>query len=121
MMSNKVILIVDDDRDVKESMGLFLEKNGYDVVLACSGKDGVEEYVKSNPDLTLLDIKMSDMDGYDVFFKIHEKDPNAKIVFITGFIADDDRYEQAKKHNLIDTLFKPVDPDFLLKFIKEHA
>lgn len=121
MLINKTILIVDDDLDVKESTRFVLEKNGYDVAVACGGKDGVEEYAKSNPDLTFMDIKMPDMDGYDAFFKIHEKDPNAKVVFVTGYTIEDDRYEQAKKYNLIDTLYKPVDFNFLLKFIKEHA
>lgn len=121
VLTNKTILVVDDERDVKEPIGLFLEENGYDVVLACSGKDGLEEYEKSKPNLTLMDIKMHGMDGYDTFFKIHEKDPNAKVVFFTGFEKKDDRYEQAKKYGLIDILSKPVDPDFLLKLIKEHA
>jgi len=121
VLANKTILIIDDDQDVKESTGLILESNDYNVVLACGGKEGVEEYAKSNPDLTLLDIRMPDMDGYDAFFKIHEKDPNAKVVFITGFTKDDDKHEQAIKHNLIDTLYKPIEPDALLKLIKKHA
>ena len=121
VLKNKTILIVDDDLDVKESTGLILATNDYNVVLACGGKEGIEEYTKSNPDLTLMDIRMPDLDGYDAFFKIHEKDPNAKVVFITGFTKDDDKHEQAIKYDLIDTLYKPIEPDFLLKIIKEHA
>ncbi len=121
IMSGKTILIVDDDRDLKESTGLLLEEDGYNVVLACDGRQAVKKYEATKPDLTLMDIVMPGMDGYDAFFKIHEIDPNAKIVLVTGFTIEDDRYEKAKKKNLIDTLYKPVDIDFLLKLIKRHA
>lgn len=119
--SNKTILIVDDDIDLKESTGLLLKEDGYDVILACDGKQAIKKYEATNPDLTIMDIVMPGMDGYDAFFKIHEIDPNAKIVLVTGFTIEDDRYEKAKKKNLIDTLYKPVEADYLLKVIKEHA
>ncbi len=119
--SNKTILVVDDDIDLKESTGLLLKEDGYNVVLACDGRQAIKKYEATKPDLTLMDIVMPGIDGYDAFFKIHEKDPNAKVVLVTGFTIEDDRYEKAKKKNLIDTLSKPVEVDSLLKVIKEHA
>ncbi|MCH8859698.1 MAG: response regulator [Thaumarchaeota archaeon] len=119
--SNKTILIVDDDIDLKESTGLLLKEDGYNVVLACDGRQAIKKYEATKPDLTLMDIVMPGMDGYDAFFKIHEIDPNAKVVLVTGFTIEDDRYEKAKKKNLIDTLYKPVDIDVLLEIIKRHA
>ncbi len=121
-MPHKTILIVDDDTNLKESTGLLLEAKGYDVVLACDGRQAIEKYERTRPDLTFMDIVMpGSIDGYDAFFKIHEIEPNAKILLVTGYTIEDDRYDKAKNENLIDTLYKPVRVEFLLKVIKEHA
>ena len=114
------ILIADDDTDVKESTQVMLMDYGYKVITACDGKEAVTKYEEAHPDITFLDIKMPVMDGYDAFFRIKEKDPNAKIAFITGFATTDKRYTEAKKNNLLDTIHKPVGIDDLLKVINKN-
>ena len=64
---------------------------------------------------------MPGMDGYDTFFKIKEKDNDAKIAFITGFAVDDPRYENAKHNKLIATIRKPVELKTLIKIIDKYA
>ena len=73
------------------------------------------------PDIVFMDIKMPVMDGYEAFNKIKQLDPDAKIVFITAFTTDDKRYEEAKKNGLLDTLFKPVILETMLKVIEKYV
>ena len=120
-MSSKTILIADDDQDVKEAIQVMLMDQGYTVLVASNGKEAVEEYKKNKPDVTFLDIKMPEMDGFDAFFKIREDDPKAKIAFITGFDMDDPRYEEVKKKNLLGILHKPFRLDQLLKILEKSS
>lgn len=118
-MSQKSILIIDDDNDVKESTQVMLMDEGFKVFLACDGKQGVEAYLKNKPDMTFMDLKMPIMDGYEAFFKIKEKDAKAKIAFITGFSTDSTRLSEAKKKDLVDVIRKPVELSTLLKIINK--
>lgn len=113
------ILVIDDDRDVKESTQIMLMDEGYEVSIACDGKQGVEEYKRYKPDITFLDIKMPEMDGYEAFRQIKKADPQAKIAIITGFAIDDERYNKIK-HETIRTIHKPIELKDLLRVIKKN-
>ncbi len=58
------VLIVEDDRDIRESLALVLEGEGYDVSCACDGCEGLVEARRDRPDLILLDLMMPNMDGW---------------------------------------------------------
>ncbi len=75
----KRILVVDDDKDIVERYKVALVKEGYDVLCAYSGKEGLE-VLKNNPvDLVILDLKMPQMSG-EKFLKELSKDPNFRDV-----------------------------------------
>ena len=97
-MSNpKTILLVDDDRDLVDSMKKLLETTQrYNIVTAYDGSDAILEYQKLKPDLTILDAKMPRMNGFDAFFEIIKIDEAAKIMMMTGF-EEDNRVEEVKK------------------------
>ena len=86
-MDNVRILIVDDDELVTMSLKMILEADpGFAVAgTANSGKEGVKLYGSLQPDLVLMDIRMPDMIGVDAAQQILDKDPQARILFLTTF------------------------------------
>ena len=81
-MSNPAILVVDDDTSVRQSLGKFLTRIGYAVIEASDGAEAVEVYLKTSPDVVLLDLHLPDADGYDVLERL--RDQGAAVVVITG-------------------------------------
>jgi len=77
------VMVVDDERDTVELVKLVLESEGIDVVTANSGIECMETLDKENPDAILLDIMMPEMDGWETFRKIKEKDPTMPVAMLT--------------------------------------
>jgi len=71
-MSQKRILIVDDDPAIRKFVQVNLEARGYAVVTAENGENGVQTAEKEKPDLVLLDIVMPEMDGFEVCRRIRQ-------------------------------------------------
>lgn len=81
-MSNK-ILITDDDRSIAELMRLYLEKEGYECILAENGKKALQKFESESPDLIILDVMMPEMDGWQVCREIR-KTSNVPIIMLTA-------------------------------------
>lgn len=81
---SKKVLVVDDEPDTLELVKLVLESGGFETQLAQSGMEALTQIQNIKPDLVLLDIMMPDMDGWDVFRKIKEKDPDIPIAILTA-------------------------------------
>lgn len=77
------ILVVDDDTNICELLRLYLEKDGYDTVIANDGEQAVECFHKHAPDLVLLDIMLPKLDGWQVCREIR-KTSNAPVIMITA-------------------------------------
>ena len=73
MMKNQTILIVDDDVNICEIISLYAKKEGYSVVCANSGIEGVETFNKSSANVVVLDIMLPGMDGWEVLREIRKK------------------------------------------------
>ncbi len=69
----KKVLIVEDDSNIAELLHLYLEKEGFETVVAPDGGKGVELFRKEKPDLVLLDIMLPVLDGWGVLKKIREE------------------------------------------------
>lgn len=82
-MAQYKILVVDDDKNICELLRLYLEKEGYSVVLAFDGKQGLEKFNAQSPDLILLDIMMPNMDGWQVCREIR-KTSSCPIIMLTA-------------------------------------
>ena len=85
------IIIVDDDQLVSMSLKTILESSGEIHVLdmGANGKEAIKLYDKYHPDILLMDIRMDIMTGIDAAEVILEKDPSAKILFLTTFLDDE--------------------------------
>ena len=82
--SAKKVLVVDDEPDTLELVKLVLESGGFEAVLANNGMEALFKLSAIKPDLVLLDIMMPDMDGWEVFRKIKEKNPSIPIAILTA-------------------------------------
>lgn len=70
---NNKVLIVDDDDAVRAVVSNALEQEGYQVLMASKGQEGMEVYAKEHPDLVILDLMLPDIDGYDICFSIRKE------------------------------------------------
>ncbi len=88
-MANKDILLVDDDPDIRESLRIILENEGYTVRMAANGKQAEQALLSKKPDLMILDVMMStDTEGFDLAFKLRSQPEyeNMPIVLLTSFL-----------------------------------
>jgi DNA-binding response OmpR family regulator len=82
-MANVKIMVVDDDQNICELLRLYLEKEGYTVVIAGDGKQALDMFTKENPDLMLLDIMLPGLDGWQVCREIRKKS-QCPIIMLTA-------------------------------------
>jgi two-component system nitrogen regulation response regulator NtrX len=83
-MSGETILIIDDEESVRKSLADVMRDEGYDVVTAASGKEGIDLLTETQPSLALLDIAMPEMDGIEVLRRFREMRPDMPVVMVTG-------------------------------------
>ncbi len=119
--NTKTVLVIEDSAYLAESLADMLNMSGYEPILAANGRDGLEMAIEKEPDLTLLDIRLPDIDGYEVYKGIRETKwgKKAKIIVLTA----SESIENISKNIDLDrefVLFKPEwsMPD-LLKKMKE--
>lgn len=122
MSSDFRILIVDDDAMNIDILMDSLEEE-YDVKAAESGEEALEIIPKYNPDVILLDIMMSGIDGYEVCRRIREDDTykSVKIILISGRAMEDER-QKGFSVGADDYITKPFDVDDIadkIKLLKE--
>jgi CheY-like chemotaxis protein len=78
------ILVIDDEQGIRELLDALLRRKGYDVVLAESGRKGLELFRRERPDVLVLDLKMPEMDGLTVLRQIRSLDPRMPVIILTG-------------------------------------
>jgi DNA-binding response OmpR family regulator len=86
---SKTILVVDDNERLRTLVKAYLAQEGYRVVTASDGREALFVAREENPDLIVLDIMMSEMDGYE-FMRIHRKDRETPIIILTAKIEETD-------------------------------
>lgn len=119
----RTILIVDDDKSVRESLKMILEYEHYEVEFAENGEQALQRLDRFPVNVVLLDVKMSGMDGIEVLTKIRQKNEKLPVVMISGHGTIETAVE-ATKLGAFDFLSKPLDRDKLLVTIRnalQHA
>jgi len=106
------ILIIDDEADLLEILGLELREAGYDVTCAATGADAVRRARREHFDVILTDYKMPGMDGIETLSAIEKTDPTMRAVLMTGFASDD--VQAALRRSGRPHIAKPFDFDDLL-------
>jgi DNA-binding NtrC family response regulator len=108
-MDNKVILVVEDDPTVGESLRLLLKKKGYTISLAPNGKEALHLFRQGNIDLVITDVVMPKMDGIELLETVKSLKPEAEVIVISaqGTI---EKAVQAMKLGAFDFIEKPINP-----------
>ena len=115
------ILVVDDNADAADSLGMLLEVRGDKVRIAYDGLEALQAEADFRPEVVLLDIGMPKLSGYDVAKRIRAARGNAVlIVAITGWGQEDDR-QRARDAGFNHHFTKPVDFDVLLDLIDRES
>ncbi|UCD25573.1 MAG: sigma-54-dependent Fis family transcriptional regulator [Gemmatimonadota bacterium] len=109
----KRVLVVDDERGVREALRQILEYEGMEIATANSGDEALESMPDFHPHLVLLDVKMAGMDGLQTLAKIREIDDNLPVVMISGHGSIQTAVE-ATQLGAYDFLEKPLDTDRIL-------
>ncbi len=111
------ILVIDDQKSIRNTLKDILEYEGHEVELAEDGPQGVEKFNANKVDVVLCDIKMPDMDGIEVLEKIMEISPDVPVIMISGHGNIDTAVEAIKK-GAYDFIEKPLDLNRLLVTIR---
>jgi len=115
----KVILVVDDDADVRDSIFLYLnEIKDYSVFAYDGAPAALDKIQKDNIDVVLTDIVMPEISGIELLEKIHQINDHLPVILMTGF-ADLDVAVAAIKKGAFDFILKPFHPDYLHHSIKK--
>jgi DNA-binding NtrC family response regulator len=112
------VLVVEDEAIVRDSVREWLVEDGYNVEVAESGEEALEKIAKEEYGVIVLDIKLPDIDGLQVFEHAKELKPETKGVIITAFPSKETQ-EKAKKLGLMDYLAKPFKVEDLEKLISQ--
>ncbi|KAF5051127.1 Sensor histidine kinase RcsC [anaerobic digester metagenome] len=113
-----VVLSIDDDQFVRESLANFLEDFGFAVLQARDGEEGLEVFAANRPDMVLVDLRMPRMDGLQVLARVREISPETPIMVVSG--AGDIRdVVEALRRGAWDYLIKPIqDMNILLHSVQ---
>jgi nucleotide-binding universal stress UspA family protein/ActR/RegA family two-component response regulator len=107
------ILVVDDERIVRDSIKDWLEDEGFAVDAAASGEEALDKLSAASYHLMLTDIKMPGMDGVELLKKSHKSFPDLCVVMMTAYATVETAIE-AMKIGALDYLLKPFDPEILI-------
>ena len=121
MAVNKTkILVIDDEKDLCFLFKKILTPEGYTVLTAQNGYDGIKINQKSDPNIILLDLKMPGINGIETLRRIRKKDPDVIVIIITGY-GDAETIREAEDLNVYEYMSKPFNNETVLKTIKEAA
>ena len=106
------ILLVDDEKDIREVLVLPLADWGYHIFEAANGKAALDKFREIQPPIVLTDIKMPGMDGIELLQKIKHENPETEVIMITGH-GDMELAVRSLKNQATDFITKPVNVDAL--------
>jgi DNA-binding NtrC family response regulator len=101
------LLLIDDEPDILRVLTVSLKADGYDVVSAQNGPEGIAAFEKEKPDIVITDVKMPGMDGIEVLKKVKNLNADTEVIIITGH-GDIENAIEALKHGASDFINKPV-------------
>jgi len=107
------VLVVDDEKGIREALTQVLEYEDIEVRACASGSEALQLYTELRPHLVLLDVKMQGMDGLETLRKLRELDPHAQVVMISGHGSIQTAVE-ATQLGAYDFLEKPLDTNRIL-------
>ncbi len=111
------VLIVDDERSMRDFLKILLEKEGHEVTTASSGASALDALDKHTVDVIVSDIRMPGMTGIELLETVKEHSPEMPIILITAFASPDDAV-LAMKNGAFDYISKPFNVDEIKSVIE---
>ncbi len=113
-----LILVCDDEEDIRQSVKDVLTDEGFDVITACDGKDLLDKLKKSKPDLILLDIIMPGLVTKEILSEMHKMKLHIPIIFLT-IVRLAEQSKEIIGNSVVDYIEKPFDNKDLIKRIRK--
>ncbi|GAB1432637.1 sigma-54 dependent transcriptional regulator [Spirochaetota bacterium] len=111
------ILIIDDEKNIREGLGESLGLDGYNVILSSDGQDGIRQVDSLDVDLVITDLKMPVLSGQEVLEHVASRYPSVPVIMLTGHGTVEDAVEAMRK-GAYDFITKPVNLDHLSILVK---
>jgi len=111
------VLVVDDEKMIRDLLRRLLEREGYRVVTASEGGEGLDHVAHGPPDVVLLDLKMAGMSGVEFLRRFREEHADIPVLVVTGY-PDSDLMAQAMRYGPVTLLPKPVEQEQLLRSVR---
>lgn len=112
------ILIVDDSRTSRRILRNLLIEEGYDVVEAENGEEGVQKYKEENPDMVTMDITMPVKDGLEALKEIKDFDSAAKVIMVTA-AGQESKVMEAVKLGAAEFVTKPFEKEKIVDTVRK--
>jgi DNA-binding response OmpR family regulator len=115
------VLVVEDDREIREMVALMVKGIGYSVSTATTGKEALVRLQESRHDIVLLDLMMPDMDGWEVYqqMKADEKTKNIPVIVVTAKAQSIDKVLGLHIAKVDDYIAKPFSPQELMSSVEK--
>ncbi len=113
------ILIVDDQYGIRILLTEVLQKEGYTTFQAANGFQAIDITKEQAPDLVLLDMKISGMDGIEILKRLKQHDETIKVIIMTAY-GELDMIQEAKDLGALTHFAKPFDIDEIRKVVREY-
>ena len=120
-VGSHAILVVEDHKDLRELVVLFLHSRGYEVLQAANGAEAIQKAVSADPKFILLDIRLPDMNGVEVAQRILRLKPDIPIVGWTADYVSGPYLERLLKAGFIDCLQKPFSLSEVMRLLEKYA
>ena len=120
-VGSHAILVVEDHKDLRELVVLFVHSRGYEVVQAANGAEAIQKAISSAPKFVLLDIRLPDMNGVEVARHILELRPNIPIVGWNADYVSASYMQRLLEAGFIDCLQKPFSLSEVLRLLEKYA
>jgi len=101
------LLLIDDEEIIHKSVGGFLKKMGYRVLHAYSGNEGFESFTDQGADIIISDIRMAEVDGFDLIARLKDRQADVEVILITGH-GDLNTAIRAMREGAFDFFAKPI-------------
>ena len=118
----KRVLVVEDNENNMYLIGFILKKNGYDVIEAKTGEEGIETAIKEKPDLIIMDIQLPGIDGLEATRRIRKSEAEGEIsiIALTSYAMAGDK-EKALKAGCTGYIEKPINSDTIMEKIGKYS
>lgn len=114
----KKILIIDDDHSFRRVLEYNLQEEGYDVLSASSGEDGLVLFAEQSPDLVITDMKLNGISGLDVLHVVKKTSPEILVIVVSAF-GTTDNAEAAMTLGASGYITKPFNRESLKQIIRK--